>query len=264
MRDNGDIANVTRETRMFAAGFNAKDTPVKQENLRRFLRWHMGFTAAVIARDKRNKPYLYIDANAGPGNYAAHNAPQVDGSPRIFLDLAATHLDGYEALFIERDHDEYERLCDNVGPWLSRKEGRETAVCGADANQIIGACNKEPYRYGLMYHDPNGKPDWDLLSLASERFPRVDILVNLSCTTIKRVRGAYGDDTPTLLDGLTRVGKKFVYHTAATHGRWQWLMAMLTNFEPRDWRSQGIIKYDDSMIKRLSKSKREMQPGFFS
>lgn len=249
---------------MFAAGYNAHDTPVKQMNFRRFLTWHMSFTAVVIAKNHRVKPYLYIDTNAGPGNYAAHGAPQVDGSPLIFLDVAVQQLAGYEALFIERDAGEYERLARNTRPWLSDGRRRSARAIAADANEIIPICGPEEYRYGLIYHDPNGPPDWELLRSAAARFPRVDILVNLNCTSIKRVRGAHGQDAPDLLSGLARIGKQYVYHTATTHGKWQWLMAMLTNFEPRDWRSQGIIKYNDGLLKRLNLSRREMQPQLFS
>lgn len=254
-----------------AAGFNEKDTPIKQDNFRRFLRYHMSITKQALVKDRalgyNTKPYLYVDCNAGPGDYAHAGHPEVNGSPLIFLELAPK-LHGFEAVFIEKDANEFNRLAANVEPWLSDVLGREVEAVQQDANDALRPCAEDKYRKGLIYHDPNGRPDWGLLQMLAKKFQRVDILVNLNCAAIKRTNGAFEVDDPTLIEGLDSVGKRFLYVTDKTHGKWQWLMALLMNWEYGDWEQEGIVKFSRPQAKqvlhRANYTRRELQPDFFS
>jgi len=230
-----------------AAGYHETDTPLKQANLKKFLALHMILTRNVMRRMRCNDPYWYVDCNAGPGNYAHEGDETTLGSPLVFARQACLSLgSNWVADFVERDACEFTRLQENVPAYMRTiltQHGR-IACHNQDANAWMAEKPSRKMRYGLIYHDPNGMPDWGLLRLAAEKWPQMDILVNVNSTAIKRNAGV--DSDVTRLPELFTI-KKHVILTDGTHGKWQWLMALLTNWKGIGaWHSNGIVHWDST------------------
>jgi hypothetical protein len=215
-----------------AAGFS-EYTAIKQRDF-----GYVMETLIKIAKSPRcmgaewaHPEYLYIDLNAGSGVVGGY-----EGSPLIFARAAQRLGLRFRGWLFERDQKSVYRLEQALRESCSDVAGCFSIVCG-DHNETVPRMLErglhtlpKDWVFGLVYADPNGQIDLPLgpMRLLAERFPRVDQLVNVGATTYKRTRGA-GLSDAYLLDDLETVHKRHRLLRRVV-GRWQWTMALLTNW----------------------------------
>lgn len=160
-------------------------TPSKLQHFRSIVSMHLMISTAVLAKSPYySKIYQYIDANAGPGRYD-HHGSELIGSPLVFLEEAESVGIKFESHFIESDASNYEQLQLNI----PKANGGTTQLHFGDNDVLVPKVLGEfdPRRLGLFYIDPDtGIPDLDLVVEVAERRPRVEVLMYLSATNVKR------------------------------------------------------------------------------
>jgi hypothetical protein len=201
-------------------------TEIKQEHFRKILSVHMLITSHVI-RNWREKnwnvsPYFhYFDINAGAG----FDQNGVKGSPQIFCEEREKRKIYCKSLFIEESADNAESL-------KALLPG-ENVECGDHSDVLPGSFTDEKVRrFGLLYADPNGIFDLDVIRKFCECYcyNKTDILINCNSTAIKRVRmSSRHEETRSLWDRLQEIDKKY-WIIREPYGRHQWSFILGTNW----------------------------------
>jgi len=165
-------------------------TGVKIEHLSKILAMHMAITQAVIKKHASyyEPEYRYIDLTAGKGSTPDGSA----GSPIVFLDKASDPKFDipFRADLIEREASNIEELKKAVSahPMGKSEQGKVIFHLGnyeSVAPQLFKS--KKDFELGLVYVDPTGDlPDFKTLAYITNMRPRMEILLYLSATNIKR------------------------------------------------------------------------------
>jgi hypothetical protein len=211
---------------------------------------------AIIAK----MPVLYVDMNAGRGWNEEVNCI---GSPLLFVEQASKHSFDKTVHFIESDEKSVTLLGERLYEVL-RDSSQElpNIWCGNHSDILPGILIQCDKRYGLIYHDPNGLPSFELLESLSKhpnmRF--VDILIRISGTNYKRIRnGLNGFGTkrgyptlvnkyPNLKDQLKTINKKeWLIRDIIDPDPSQWTFLLGTNWtDYPSWEAQGFYKTSSS------------------
>lgn len=213
---------------------HSSQTPNKQVGLAAILRLHLSIVKAVLQKHPYyRREYIYVDANAGRGDNPDEGVP---GSPVIFLQAAQMSGLSYFGHFIDHDPGSTSTLA--------------TAVAFSNKHQIYTGDNRTfvPYvlsryprnsTYGLIYHDPNGIPNYDMLAVASEMQPRMDILIRYAAMAEKR-NGA------SLIDSLPRIKKEtWIVREIMPGDKWQWTFLFGSNYTSYpEWHKYGFHRVD--------------------
>lgn len=165
-------------------------TGVKIEHLSKILAMHMAITQAVIKKHASyyEPEYRYIDLTAGKGSTPDGNS----GSPIIFLDKTndAKFDIPFRADLIEREPNNIESLKKVIHshPMGNSEQGKIHFHLGDYENiapQLFKS--KKDFELGLVYVDPSGDlPDFKTITHIINMRPRMEILLYLSATNIKR------------------------------------------------------------------------------
>lgn len=165
-------------------------TGVKIEHLSKILAMHMAITQAVIKKHASyyEPEYRYIDLTAGQGSTPDGHS----GSPIVFLDKTndAKFDIPFRADLIEREPNNIEALQKAVHshPMGISKQGKVYFHLGDYENiapQLFKS--KKDFELGLVYVDPSGDlPDFKTITHIINMRPRMEILLYLSATNIKR------------------------------------------------------------------------------
>ena len=198
----------------------SKFTPEKQYGLRKVLsQWlsiidcikfkaREGYYSSDM-REIAKKDILYVDMNAGSGWNGGVNCI---GSPMLFLEEATKHDFEKDVHFIEENPESVASLSERL-----RVGGFDNFyIWNGNHNDVLPTIlQKTEKRYGLVYHDPNGLPSFDLLRDASKNpnFRFVDVLIRISGTNYKRIRNGTKKVSstiryPNLKDQLKSINKK--------------------------------------------------------
>jgi hypothetical protein len=184
-------------------------TPLKIEHLSKIIAMHAAVTKAVLNRNTvYAKQYRYVDLTAGRG----FTPDGTKGSPLVFLEEAESSRFGipYRADFVEREKanlDQLQALVHSESTKNGWKCSNLTYHHG-DYQQIVKALFPDVNRstFGLVFVDPTGDlPDFETLQLISKRRPKMEILIYISATNIKRLF-PYTDKL--LSDYIAEAGKK--------------------------------------------------------
>jgi hypothetical protein len=186
-------------------------TPLKIEHLAKIFEMHLLVTQAVLNRHPYyEQTYRYIDLTSGKG-VSPDN--KTIGSPLVFLQQAESEKfkNAYRADFIEQNDESLIELRTNVMKFCKDRNCRCEQIhyhMGSYEqilpNLISGDNKKE---FGLIFVDPSGNlPNFDVLKLASSSRPRMEILIYLSSTNIKRV---YKYKRKLLSDYMKELGKNY-------------------------------------------------------
>lgn len=231
----------------------------KQDDFRGLLSLHISIVDGITGKPGNawQRYYNYIDMNAGAGDQNG-----IPGSPILFLNQIERTTIPYQATLIEREQCNAEKLqtAINSGQW----RGGIKVVNNDHAVALRNGAAPGKSTHGIIYHDPSGTvPDFDLLAELSKKpaFQRIDFVVYLSATNIKRVRRfeqVTGRDAKVkLLTDYLKAINKSTWIIRKPMGRHQWTFAIGSNWVNFPaWEKRGFYKIDTpegkSMLERLT------------
>jgi three-Cys-motif partner protein len=219
----------------------SENTSLKQQNYAYFLGFLLPATRGVMGNPRNSwasQCFQLIDFNAGPGWTEEYG----DGSPMIALQEAQKR--GFadrrlSAFFVDQSTEAIEALRENLVPfqndqWDFRLENRDNSSVTADIMDWLQRGARGKSSLGLIYTDPNGYNDAPLESIIEicHQNTRLDVLVHISATSVKRQIGARareGIKIFDLEDFIKKINKKKVF-VREPYGTAQWSFLYLTNW----------------------------------
>ncbi len=214
----------------------------KTQGLGKLLRQHIAVVKRIFDKHPEYPQiYYYIDANAGCGyNYDA----RCEGSPVIFLKAREEAKIKAKSYFVEINKDNVIQLARFIKPYVG--DLVDFRLCPEDNRSAVPRIAKVLPKdaYGLIYFDPNGRPDWDTISRLSKipALNHFDILIRYNAMAVKRTH----KDTGLLMDHLPEVNKAhWMIRDLMPGERWQWTFLLGMNWKMNPWKSQRFY-YTDS------------------
>lgn len=210
-------------------------TVAKQDDLRQIL-------SLLVSVHKEHGRVTLIDLNAGSGFNDAVGCP---GSPLIMLNEAVRLKASTDIHAVEIRKGSARQLRERLAAALAGVDSQVTArvwhgnhsECSEEIVKLLGSRRGKWVR-GVVYADPNGVSDFpgQALERFAQEFPRLDLLINISAVTVKRIR-VYGakngcwnySSLCDMIQPLQRFRQRlFVREPIGI--RQQWTMLLLTNW----------------------------------
>jgi len=187
--------------------------------------------------------FNWIYTNSGNGKHPEYGC---DGSPVIFQDEMIQKKHPYMVYCIEKDPNNIESLKNSM------IQNDYVKYYNADHNEVIPRIlsNLNYNSHGILYHDPNGEPSWDMLINASrnQKTNKVDFLIHVSVTNgVKRLLHQGRGD---LIDSIRKINKSYWYILPCHHigsDAFQWCFLFGTQFEEfKSLKHVGYKRLDES------------------
>lgn len=213
--------------------YSEQETPNKQNDFRKIIRHHLNVVRHIREKYQwaRKRPYLYIDAFAGPGRYCG-----IIGSPIIFLEEVIQTGIPFQAVAIEIDPDRADQLRRYSEGLITVHNG-----CNMDYLQQSQFYNDQ---FGLVYCDPPGAENgtiplsFRMMSHVAARAKRLDVMVNIAPASHKRTIQLAGYQS---IDDMKREINKSQWAIRSMRGKHQWTFLIGTNWVKwADWNSAGF------------------------
>lgn len=221
-------------------------TPQKQKHFEQLLALQHRLFTCITLKPKNywmNPTYHYFDINAGCG----HDPTGAIGSPLIFHALAAKHpTTRFAGFFLEREEVNHAALEQYLHD--NPLDNCQLQAVFGDHTDTLPRYFRWPRRdkmFGLLYADPSGvAPPFDLLADFASRYKRIDLLIYLSATNIKRKRAVQNGDAPTLIDELNKIRKDH-WIIREPQGAHQWTFLLGSNWlDYPAYKSEGFYPVD--------------------
>ena len=134
-------------------------TEAKERDFAGLMTMHLNICRAILGRQKRPAPYLFIDLHGGPGMLDYPDGHRGPGSPLIAVRALEESGMPYQTVHFERDPQTAGRLRETLAPHIRR--GRSSVITGpfkTGMSAWLAANGREEYRHGLIYSDPISDP----------------------------------------------------------------------------------------------------------
>jgi len=185
-------------------------TGTKIKHLRKIFGMHLVITQAVLNKfSSYSQQYRYFDVTAGKG----YTPDGKVGSPIVFLDVINSEpfYKPYKIDLIEKIESNYHELKANVHQACIENQWGAPNISyhlGEYQNVIPKLLRREKRNeLGLVFVDHSGDlPDFNTLNYIAKVRPRMEILLYLSATNVKRINHLSGKR---LSDYMSQVGKKY-------------------------------------------------------
>lgn len=187
-------------------------TGQKLEYFSKIVAMHMAITQAVLNKNAGlfRQHYRYNDLTAGKG-FVPKTGEK--GSPLVFLQHAEAESFKlpYRADFIEREEKNISELESAIQHEKDENGwgGENHHFHNGEYQSVIPALlhSKNVKEFGLAFVDPSGDPpDFDVLRYIASVRPKMEILIYLSSTNIKRL---FHFTEKKLSDYIDQIGKKY-------------------------------------------------------
>lgn len=224
-------------------------TNIKEADFHIFLsEWWLTLAKNALRRwQKYNNRLVYIDTNAGSGFNENCNCP---GSPIIFCRAAKNADINYHAFLIEIDQDYALQLEDRVDQFNAR-------VIQGDNRQITLDILSQlpPNTLGLIYIDPNGIPDWDLITkiCKHQNAKTMDVLIRYNTNAVWRNLHNGKLALPDALEQVRSYKKNWFGKQVEPSDKWYWSFLLGINYPFKDWQKRGWLSFQTEAGKALEK-----------
>jgi hypothetical protein len=167
-------------------GFGAF-TDLKHTHFDKLINMHINITMAVIDKyNIRNKSdYKYIDCTSGSGFYEGHT-----GSPVIALNAMLPRGRKFVLELIESNEVNINQLKLNISKSMERVDSGVIIINFHNEryqNVLSNLTSSNTGEYGMLYIDTSGDlPELEHLAKFSEMRPKMEILIYISPTNVKR------------------------------------------------------------------------------
>ena len=225
-------------------GCNQRFTPQKWDRIKYLIRVHSAMVRGITTRESwALSGYNYFDLYAGPGFYKDEICGSLFGSEGSPLIAAAMLRSQRHKLFF---NDAEPSCIAQLTTTLAATSVQAQVSC-MDVRDFAGLVCTDIWRaaqfgcldckaMGLVFADPNGSPDWDALEALTRcrQYDRLDVLVNVNATSIKRCRQSplHRHKYHPLADDLARLRKRYLYvWTPHKSNAWQFALIFATNWK---------------------------------
>ena len=217
----------------------SKSTLLKQKDFEEIMGTHINISKAIIKKHNWVYPYYwYFDLNAGPGVHKDAEYGFKIGSPLIFLNEAIEKRLPLNAILFENNKKNHASLLSSISKLViadKQLSKMNITIHNFSNEKLIEKHDTEVTResYGLIYHDPKGRPNFDLLTrfYENKHHPYIDLMINCPCATIKRSTyyNSNTDENRLLNEFLYGIDKKY-WLIRKPYSRWQWSLIIGTNW----------------------------------
>jgi three-Cys-motif partner protein len=206
-------------------------TEIKIAHFTKIVSMHLVVTQFVLNKFNKVYPlhYHYVELTAGKG----FSPGGVKGSPIAFLEQAEAENFKlpYQADFIEcetKNIGELEEALKHEKESKGWKGANWRFHCGKYQEEIPLLLKSKSYEFGLVFVDPSGDlPDFDTLHYIAEMRPKMEILIYLPSTNVKRT---YQYTEKRLTDYIDIIGKKnWLIRKAIAWDQFKWTFLLGSN-----------------------------------
>ena len=237
-------------------------TKVKQHHFSVIVSTFLTAAKGMLTRNRgdHEQYFLYVDLYAGSGE----NMDNVPGSPIIFHEAAKKAQICTLPILVEENEYSVKQLQDK----LFSVGANYFKIKNTNNEDFVEMMIKQPVRkstYGLVYLDPNGIPNFELLRRLSEvrQYYKLDFLINCPATAIKRAIGNVKCKQQSRLFEELKTIKKTNWMIREPIGKWQWTFIIGTNWnDPPQFKKHKFWPIDSAegqkIVKYLSYNKQEL------
>lgn len=240
-------------------------TEKKLEHFSKILEMHFAITKAVISKNANIfKPYYhYVELTSGKG-FTPIGKP---GSPIIFFETAHKNFNdiNFFADFIDCDKKNIRELIKSIDD-LSQERGWGQNNCNFHCNKyqevIPSLFAEKSTEFGLIFVDHSGDlPDISTIQFIADQRPKMEVLLYLSSTNIKRTVQYTG---LRFINFINSIGKThWLVRKPINHDRHKWTFILGSNAKNlfTDYKSIGFYQIESkvgkSILERINFTERE-------